>query len=106
MIVEYIRYIIPGESSNAFEAAYTGARSSLDESTHCLGYALARCVEEPTSYILRIEWDSVEGHMGGFRQSPEFRRFFQCIRPFVNDIQEMRHYEVVFASAGEGVTDV
>ncbi len=106
MIVEYIRYTIPEDRSPAFEAAYTEARSSLDESSQCLGYELTRCVEAPTSYILRIEWDSLEGHESGFRQSAEFRRFFQYVRPFFSDIEEMRHYNVVFATSGEGVTHV
>jgi quinol monooxygenase YgiN len=50
-------------------------------------------MEEPTSFILRIEWDSVEGHMEGFRKSPEFRAFFASVRPFVGQLEEMRHYE-------------
>jgi heme-degrading monooxygenase HmoA len=99
MIVEYIRYTIAGEQAQAFEAAYVRARESLDASAHCLGYELARCVEEPSSYLLRIEWDSLEGHEQGFRGSQEFRQFLPHIRAFVGDIQEMRHYGVVFAHA-------
>lgn len=93
MIVEYIRYTIPTERAAAFEAGYTAAQAALDASPHCLGWELARCAEEPTSYILRIEWDSADGHLHGFRQGPHFREFFAAIRPFVDDIQEMRHYE-------------
>jgi hypothetical protein len=29
---------------------------------------------------------------------PEFRGFFEAVGPFVNDIEEMRHYEVTLAS--------
>jgi quinol monooxygenase YgiN len=93
MIVEYIRYAIDDARSAEFEAAYAGASASLDASAHCLGYELSRCTEDPTRYSLRIEWDSAEGHMGGFRSSPEFRTFFSFIRPYVNDIEEMRHYQ-------------
>jgi heme-degrading monooxygenase HmoA len=98
MIVEYIRYTIPADRAAGFEAAYTAARVSLDESVHCLGYELSRGVEEPDNYILRIEWDSLEGHEQGFRQGPEFRQFFQHVRPFFNDIAEMRHYRAVFST--------
>lgn len=93
MIVEYIRYSLPAERQSEFEAAYMKAQESLAASPHCLSWELARCVEEPRLYILRIEWDSQEGHLQGFRQSPEFRAFFAAIRPFVEDIEEMRHYE-------------
>lgn len=92
MIVEYIRYKIPPAQADRFEQDYAGAARSLDASAHCRGYELARCLDEPDSYILRIEWDSVEGHMQGFRSSAEFRAFFAAIKPYVDMIEEMRHY--------------
>lgn len=93
MIVEYIRYKVGPERAAAFEAAYAAARASLDASPHCLRYEVSRCVEDPGTYVVRIEWDSLEGHLRGFRTSPEFRAFFAAVRPFVDDIEEMRHYE-------------
>lgn len=94
MIVEYIRYTIPEAQRPAFEQAYSQAQAALLASPHCLRYELSQCVEEADSYILRIEWDSLHGHMQGFRSSPDFRTFFAAVRPFVNNIAEMRHYEV------------
>jgi hypothetical protein len=57
-------------------------------------YELSHCVEEPKSYILRIEGDSQDGHLKGFRTSLEFQTFFEAVRPFINNIEEMHHYEV------------
>ena len=98
MIVEYIRYSIDAARAEAFEEGYRHAAESLDASEHCERYEVSRCSEDPTSYVVRIEWDSAEGHLAGFRQSPEFRTFFEAVRPFVNDIEEMRHYEVTLAA--------
>jgi quinol monooxygenase YgiN len=98
MVVEYIRYSIDGERSDAFEEAYRRASEALEDSEHCERYEVSRCSEEPTEYVVRIEWDSEEGHLQGFRRSPEFRRFFDAVGPFVNDIEEMRHYEVTLSS--------
>jgi quinol monooxygenase YgiN len=99
MIVEYIRYKLNklAEESresdlNSFEAAYRAASSSLDASPHCLGYELSRCVEEQDRYILRIEWDSLEGHLTGFRRAPEFAPFLAAIKPYIGQIEEMQHY--------------
>ena len=94
MIIEYIRYKIPRERQREFEEAYTNASASLNASKHCQMYELTHSTEEPEHYILRIEWDSLEGHMKGFRSSPEFRDFYRYVQPFFNDIQEMRHYEL------------
>jgi quinol monooxygenase YgiN len=65
----------------------------MKDSPHCLGYELTQCAEARESFILRILWDSAEGHIKGFRTSPQFRPFFAAVQPFVKDIQEMRHYE-------------
>jgi quinol monooxygenase YgiN len=94
MIVEYIRYQIPEDEARSFEDAYGSAAASLEASPHCERYEVARCTEEPTAYTVRIEWDSAEGHMQGFRGSPEFRSFFAAVRPYLDRIEEMRHYDV------------
>ena len=110
MIVEYIRYKLnkPAEDSHesllrSFEAAYRAASSSLDASPHCLGYELSRCVEEQDRYILRIEWDSVEGHLTGFRRAPEFAPFLAAIRPYIGQIEEMQHYALTPIVASKGM---
>ncbi len=94
MIVEYTRYQVADDQRSALERAYERAQSVLITSSHCLSYELSRCVEDPSSYILRIEWDSAEGHLKGFRGSPEFQTFLEAVRPFFSAIQEMHHYEV------------
>lgn len=87
MVVEYIRSRLADEARGAeLEAAYAEAAKSLDASEHCLRYELARGVEEPQRYILRIEWDSREGHVPGFRASPAFRQFLGAAGPFIGAI--------------------
>lgn len=100
MVVEYIRYSVGDPRAEAFEQAYREAGDSLAASEHCQRYEVSRCSEDPTQHVVRIEWDSEEGHLSGFRQSPEFRSFFDAVGPFVNDIEEMRHYNVTLSSAG------
>lgn len=92
MINEYIRYRIPSERAEAFLAAYELASQSLRAAPECLGYELSRCTEEPVSFVLRIQWESEEAHLQGFRKGPQFPPFLQAIKPFIPDIEEMRHY--------------
>ena len=94
MILEYIRYTIPQERSQEFEDAYDRAGASLRRAPQCLGYHLARCTEDPTSYILEIKWTSEDDHLKGFRQSEQFKSFFSDVQPFLHEITEMRHYEL------------
>ncbi|GAA1886469.1 putative quinol monooxygenase [Streptantibioticus ferralitis] len=94
MIVEYIRYrIADHERRIAFEKAYAAAAEQLDLAPQCLDYELAQGVEDPERYVLRIEWASVEDHEQGFRGGPYFRGFLAEIRPYIGDIEEMKHYQ-------------
>jgi quinol monooxygenase YgiN len=94
MIVEYIRYEIDPSRNDEFDKAYQRAGALLDASPHCRRWEAARCVDEPEKQIVRIEWDSAEGHLRGFRQSTDFKPFFEATQPFFKDIKEMTHYQV------------
>lgn len=95
MIVEYTRYKVDEKQRALFERVYEKAGEVLASSSHCLHYELSRCTEDAQNYILRIEWDSEEGHLKGFRTSPEFKAFFALVQPYVKNIEEMRHYKVI-----------
>lgn len=100
MIVEYIRYQLGAGRADAFVSAYRTAARSLDQSTYCQGYDLARCVEDPNVFVLRILWSSAEGHMDGFRNSTEFKAFLPHVKPYIEEIEEMRHYEFTDVKSG------
>ncbi|MGP3953852.1 putative quinol monooxygenase [Streptomyces sp. 7N604] len=94
MIVEYVRYrIMEAERRAEFERAYTVAAEQLDLAPQCVAYELCHGVEEPERYILRIEWTSVEEHEQAFRTGPHFPPFLAAVRPYIGDIEEMKHYE-------------
>ena len=93
MIVEYIRYALGEHDGAALVDGYARAEQALRASPNALAWELSRCVDDASSYVLRIEWDSAEGHMQGFRKGEHFGSFFAAIRPFVGEITEMRHYE-------------
>lgn len=93
VVIEYIRYRVPRERHEEFEAVWAGAQTALREAPQCESYEVARGLEEPDNYIVRIEWSSLEDHEQGFRQSAGFGRFFQAVKPFFDQIEEMRHYE-------------
>lgn len=98
MVVEVIRYEVATERSQEFAEAYARASQVLDADEHCLAYEVSQGVEEPANWVVRIEWDSLEGHLDGFRTAPHFREFFAAVRPFFDDIREMKHYEARLSS--------
>jgi quinol monooxygenase YgiN len=97
LTIEYIRYRIDENRRADFIDAYRAAGEALTDSPYCLGYELAQCEEEPERFVLRIQWTSTDDHLGKFRPSEQFRRFFPPIKPYVDDIEEMQHYHPVEA---------
>jgi hemoglobin len=93
MVTEYIRYKIQNEKIVQFVEDYKNAALELDKSRYCKDFDLTQCVDEKTDFILRIVWTSTADHMEKFRNSPEFLTFFSCIKPYLENILEMRHYE-------------
>ena len=97
MVVEVIRYEVASARSEDFAEAYARAARVLDADEHCLAYEVSQGVEEP-AWVVRIEWDSIDGHEQGFRKAPHFREFFAAVRPFFDDIREMKHDEARLSS--------
>jgi heme-degrading monooxygenase HmoA len=94
MIVEYIRYRVPADRHDEFERAWSAAQAALREAPECLAYEVSHGVEEPDNYVVRIEWSSLEDHEQGFRHSAGFGPFFTAVKPFFEQIEEMRHYRL------------
>ena len=93
MTVEYIRIDVHDkERREDLLQAYRKASKVLDAAPECLAYEMSVCEEDEQSAVLRIEWESTEAHLQGFRQSAGFRDFFTAIGDFVKEIAEMRHY--------------
>jgi heme-degrading monooxygenase HmoA len=95
MIVEYVRYELPPEARPAFELGYALVGPLLGNSPHCLRWELSRSVEQPASYVVRIEWDSQVGHETGFRASPDFQTFIGTMSRFAHYRVQMAHFEVL-----------
>jgi len=95
MIVEYLRYTIDEPRQSSFIADYKNASKPLQESSYCKGYEFCQCVEEPSKFIIRIQWTSADDHLQRFRGSDEFKAFFTHIKAYLDDIDEMRHYNLL-----------
>ena len=101
MKVEYLRYGVDAARQSEFVEAYVASADALMSSPYCRAFELCRCDEDPSRFIVRIEWTSAEDHMQRFRKSEAFREFFAHVRPYVNDIDEMRHYTSIERREGD-----
>jgi heme-degrading monooxygenase HmoA len=80
----------PGTEEQFAQAAREGLKYVSD--TPGFGSArLTRGVESPSRFVLLIEWDSIEAHNVGFRQSENFARWRGLIGPFLDGNPRVEH---------------
>lgn len=92
MVLEIARFsIIPGREDD-FAAAYAQARELLVASPGCRTIRMTRGIESPSSFVLMVEWDSLEDHEVGFRQSERFPAWRGHIGPFFAEPPAVEHY--------------
>ncbi len=80
--------------AGAFVEAYGGVADILNEAEGSRGASLHRGVEDPDSFTLIVEWDSVEAHTN-LTQKPEFEKFGGAITPCLAEAPDVRHVEPV-----------
>jgi heme-degrading monooxygenase HmoA len=84
--------ITPGREAD-FEAAFAEARKVISESGGFRSLRIARGVESPSTYLLLVEWDSVDAHMTEFRESEHFTRWRELIGPYFAEPPALEHFE-------------
>jgi quinol monooxygenase YgiN len=94
MITEIAHITIDPANAAAFEAAVTEAASAFANTAGCHGLTLERVIEDPTRYLLRVQWDSVDAHMA-FRETPEFQTWRGLAGPFFKSPPVVEHSETV-----------
>lgn len=84
----------PGQSA-AFEAAFAEARQYISAIPGFVSLRLERCLELPDKYLLLVEWQRLEDHTIGFRQSPQYQEWKRLLHHFYDPFPVVEHFESV-----------
>lgn len=99
MIIEIADFKVRPEDRDAFAQAITRAAATvLARAGGYRGHRILACQETAGRFILTVEWDSVEDHTVGFRQSPAFAEWRAIIGPFFLQSPHVEHFDVVATS--------
>ena len=86
--------ILPG-TGEEFAAAVREGIKFVSDTPGFREARLTRSVETPTRFVLLVEWDSIEAHTVGFRQSENFTRWRALISPFFDGAPRVEHFDDV-----------
>jgi heme-degrading monooxygenase HmoA len=95
MVLEHAIIRIKPGLGREFEAALGQARAVIAASPGFCSLALHRGIEEPEQYVLLVEWETLEDHTIGFRESDAFPQWRALIGPYFASPPEVGHLDRV-----------
>jgi len=81
----------PGQET-AFEAAMKEARPLIAATPGFRSIAVRRCLETPNRYLLLVEWEKLEDHAIGFRQSARYEKWRALLHHFYDPFPRVEHF--------------
>ncbi len=54
--------------------------------------SLSRCLEESSTYLLLVRWESLEAHTEGFRGSSEYVEWRRALHHFYEPFPVVQHF--------------
>ncbi|MDN5933246.1 MAG: antibiotic biosynthesis monooxygenase [Pseudonocardia sp.] len=93
MITEIADFAVLADKQEQFADAIRDGLALVGETPGFRGARLTRSIETPTRFVLLIEWDTVEAHTAGFRESENFTRWRAIVGPFFDGPPTVEHVE-------------
>jgi heme-degrading monooxygenase HmoA len=95
MITEHaILNVIPGHEEE-FLSALEQAKTFIARSPGFGGLRVERCLENRSTFLLLVEWESLEAHTQGFRGSAAYEEWRRLLHHFYEPFPVVEHFEPV-----------
>ena len=96
MIIEIADFKILPDAREKFATAIAhAAEHVLAKSDGYRGHRILACRESPGRFVLTVEWDSLEAHTVGFRQSTAFSEWRALIGPYFAEPPHVEHFDLL-----------
>ena len=93
MILEVATLNIKEGMSEAFENNFQKAQTIISSMDGYISHQLKKCVKQDDKYILLVNWETVEDHEIGFRQSGEYQEWKALLHHFYDPFPIVEHYK-------------
>ncbi|MDB5116071.1 MAG: antibiotic biosynthesis monooxygenase [Mucilaginibacter sp.] len=89
--------VINGQEAQ-FERDFATAGQYISAIKGYIKHSLSKCMERPNHYLLLVEWETLEDHTIGFRQSAQYLEWKKLLHHYYDPFPVVEHYEVVLKS--------
>ncbi len=93
MILEVAILDVKPSYEQEFELALNEAKSIIMSMGGYVSHDLKRCIENKSRYILLVNWQTLEDHTVGFRQSDEYQTWKKLLHHFYEPFPTVEHFE-------------
>ncbi|MEQ2529439.1 antibiotic biosynthesis monooxygenase [Bacillaceae bacterium CLA-AA-H227] len=76
-----------------FEESFRKASTIIASMKGYISHELQKCMEVEGKYLLLVQWERLEDHTVGFRQSPEYLRWKALLHHFYEPFPTVEHFE-------------
>jgi heme-degrading monooxygenase HmoA len=101
MILEVATLDVKPGLESAFENDFDLAVTHVEGVAGYISHELQRSIETPNRYVLLVQWETVEAHTEGFRQSPGYQKWKDLLHHYYDPFPTVEH----FAKVHEGSAD-
>ncbi|MCZ8157691.1 MAG: antibiotic biosynthesis monooxygenase [Leptospira sp.] len=95
MILEVAMLNVKIGQERQFELDFARAGQYISSINGYIKHSLRRCLEQNHKYILLVEWENLEDHTIGFRQSPQYLEWKRLLHHYYDPFPTVEHYELV-----------
>lgn len=92
MILEHVLLPVRPGSEEDFLEAFAEASPIISSMPGFGSLTLSRCVERPSTFLLLVEWDTLEDHTEGFRGSVEYQQWRRLLHHFYEPMPTVEHF--------------
>lgn len=93
MILEVATLHIKGGLLDEFEQNFVKASVIISSMKGYISHQLKKCIEHDNQYILLVQWETLEDHEIGFRESLEYQDWKVLLHHFYEPFPEVLHYK-------------
>lgn len=97
MILEVAILDVKPNLEQEFEQNFAKAQAIISSMTGYVSHQLQRCIEKPNRYILLVNWQTLEDHEHGFRQSAQYQEWKALLHHFYDPFPTVEHYQSVYS---------
>jgi len=92
MVTEIAILDVKHGEENDFENTFREAQNIISGMAGYVSHTLQKGIENPSRYLLKVEWETLEDHTIGFRGSKDYLKWKKLLHHFYDPFPVVEHY--------------